>query len=81
MKVVIEFYRTRKTDDAHAVVGRETAEAADLDIAIEIAHQLSQTLEMPQRPDAMTISDGYGNELYSSKFAPTENFWMKGPLI
>lgn len=78
MKVIIEFYRTRKTDDAHAVIGRETAEAADLDIAIAIAHQLSRTLEMPQRPDGMTISDGYGNELYSSKFAPTEIFWMKG---
>ena len=73
MKMVIEFYRTREADDAHAVVGRETAEAANLEIAIEIARQLSQTLEMPQRPDAMTISDGFGNELYSSKFATTGN--------
>ena len=30
MKVVIEFYRTRETDDAHAVVGREAVEAVDL---------------------------------------------------
>ncbi len=74
MKIVIEFYRTRKTDEARAVVGRETAEAADLETAIGIARQLSQTLKMPQRPDAVTISDGDGNELYSSKFAPNENF-------
>ena len=37
MKIVIEFYRTRDADDAHAVVARETTEAADLNEAIEIA--------------------------------------------
>jgi len=74
MKIVIEFYRTREADDAHAVVCRETAEAADLDQAIEIARRLSQTLNMPQRPDAMTVSDGDGNQLYSSKFDATEKF-------
>ena len=40
MKIMIEFYRTREADDAHAVLGRETAEAADLDDAIEIARPL-----------------------------------------
>ena len=34
MKIVIEFYRTRDTDDAHAVVGREMLKVADLDDAI-----------------------------------------------
>ena len=48
MKLVTEFYRTRQTDDAHAVVGRETIEAGDLANAIEIARLLSQTLDMPQ---------------------------------
>ena len=33
MKILIEFYRTRTADDAHAVLGRETVEAADLDEA------------------------------------------------
>jgi hypothetical protein len=47
-----------------ATVGREFAAAAGLDNAIEIAPQLGQTLDMPQRPDAMTISDSEGNELY-----------------
>ena len=37
MKIVLEFYRIRKVDDAHAVVGRETANAADLDDAIGLA--------------------------------------------
>lgn len=66
MKIVIEFYRTRKADDAHAVVGRETGEAANAGDAIEVARQLSRTLAMPQRPDAMTITDANGATLYSS---------------
>lgn len=65
MKVVIEFYRVRQADDAHAVIGRETVEAAGVDDAIEIARQLWRTLNMPQRPDAVTISDSDGNRLYS----------------
>ena len=56
MKVVIQFYRTRNSDDAHAVVGREVREARDVADAIEIGQRLSQTLDMPQRPDAMTIT-------------------------
>ncbi len=65
MHIVIEFYRTRDRDDAHAVVGREIAEAANLDDAMEVARRLSQTLNMPQRPDAMTITDGVGTVLYA----------------
>lgn len=65
MWVVIEFYRIRDKDDAHAVVGRETADVADLDAAIGIARQLSQTLAMPQKPDAMTIADARGATLHS----------------
>jgi hypothetical protein len=61
MKIVIEFYRTRNADDAHAIVGRETKEAVNT----ELARQLSQTLDMPQRPDAMTITDANGATLYS----------------
>lgn len=65
MKFVIEFYRTRQTDDAHAVVGREAVEAGDLANALEIARQLSQTLDMPQRPDAIAITDLSGIALFS----------------
>ncbi|WP_029353414.1 hypothetical protein [Bosea sp. 117] len=65
MKIVIEFYRIRPQDDAHAVVGRETEEAVDLDAAIERALALAQTLDMPQRPDALTITDTQGRRLHS----------------
>ncbi|MBN9252741.1 MAG: hypothetical protein J0I86_19570 [Mesorhizobium sp.] len=57
--------RGTQPDDAHAVVGRETAEAANLDDAIEVARLLSQTLNMPQRPDAMRITDAAGAVLYA----------------
>ncbi|MEO9612823.1 MAG: hypothetical protein ABJG86_13150 [Nitratireductor sp.] len=65
MRVVIEFYRTRDADDAHAVVGRVTAEAVDVAAAIDTARQLSLTIDMPQRPDAMTITDVKGEVIYS----------------
>jgi uncharacterized protein YeaC (DUF1315 family) len=63
MKITIEFYRTRDLDDAHAVLGRVSREAYDLDDAVEVARTLLSTLEMPQWPDAMTISDAEGKEL------------------
>ncbi|MER9657558.1 hypothetical protein NKJ26_29575 [Mesorhizobium sp. M0152] len=65
MKIVIEFYRTRNSDNAHAVVGRETAQATNLDHAIEVARILAKTLNMPQQPDAMTIVDANGATLYA----------------
>ena len=68
MQIVIEFYRTRDRDDAHAVVGRETAEVADLDDALEDARLLSQSLDMPQRPDALMIADEDGAVLYAGAF-------------
>lgn len=68
MNIVIEFYRTRDADDAHAIVGRETAQVVDLDGAISIARQLYRTLEMPQRPDAVSIIDAKGARLYSCAF-------------
>lgn len=65
MKILIEFYRTRSKDEAHAVVGRETEVASDAECAIELAQRLSKTLDMPQRPDAMTITDANGSVIYS----------------
>lgn len=64
MKVVIKFYRIRDTDNAHAVVGQETLDAANLEDAIEQAVRLSTSLNMPQLPDAMSISDSDGNEVH-----------------
>lgn len=65
MKIVIEFYRIRQQDGAHAVVGRETLDVLDLDGAIGAARALAQTLDMPQRPDALCITDATGRTLYS----------------
>jgi hypothetical protein len=65
MNFVIEFYRTRETDDTHAVVGREVIEAVDLDNAVELARLLSQTLDMPQQPDSIAITDLSGAALFS----------------
>jgi hypothetical protein len=74
VKIVIEFYRTREQDDAHAVVGRETRDAVDFDDAISIARMLSLTLSMPQRPDSMSITDGAGQKLYSGKLDAVDDF-------
>lgn len=65
MWVVIEFYRTRDADDAHALVARESAEALDAEDAIAIARQLALTLDMPQRPDAMSVTSSWGRVLYT----------------
>jgi hypothetical protein len=78
MKVVIEFYRTRIADDAHAVIGREIVDAADLDAAIEIARLLAKTLNMPQWPDAVAIADADGATIYSSTIA-AQAVTDKGP--
>lgn len=71
MKIVIEFYRTRLIDDAHAVLARKVTYAADLEDAIEIARRFARTLEMPQRPDAVTISDVDGVKLFSERMQET----------
>ena len=68
MKIVIEFYRIRSSDNAHAVVGQEMAEASDREAAIKKAHELAETLNMPQRPDGMSITDSDGNEIHSHTF-------------
>jgi hypothetical protein len=73
VKIVIEFYRTRAQDDAHAVVGRETCEASNLDEAIAVAQSLSATLNMPQFPDCVSISDAEGNRLYSGQLGANDN--------
>lgn len=73
MKIAIEFYRIRDTDKVHALVGRKTTEAADLDDAIALAHRLAKTLSMPQQPDAMSISDSDGKELYVHRFSVSKS--------
>jgi len=75
--VVIEYYRTRARDDAHAVVGREKREAVDLDDAIKIGRALALTLNMPQQPDSMVIADADGNTFYAG--AIEAHYMDEGP--
>lgn len=79
MKIASAFYRIRDADDAHAIVGREAAEAADLDEAIEIALELLRTLDMPWRPDAMTITDADGSTIHPSRLDTIENLDERPP--
>ncbi|ASG20292.1 hypothetical protein [Nitrospirillum viridazoti] len=65
MKAIIEFYRTRPQDDAHAVVGREVVDVVDLNDAVKLAWSMAHTLDMPQHPDFLAISDADGRTLYS----------------
>jgi hypothetical protein len=65
MQVVIAFYRIRAADGAHAIVGRESADCSNLGEAIALGRRLALTLAMPQRPDAMSLSDPEGVTLYS----------------
>ena len=65
--------QTKTARAAKAVVDRETADAADLDDAIGLARQLWRTLDMLQRPDAMSISDNEGNRLYSGTLDTAKN--------
>lgn len=66
MKVVIEFYRVRELDSAHAVLGRVTCDAIDTGAAIGMARSLVCSLNMPQEPDFVSINDDQGCELYSA---------------
>ncbi|MDX8437615.1 hypothetical protein RFN25_29860 [Mesorhizobium abyssinicae] len=66
MKIAIEFYRTRDADDGHAVIRRETVEVDDLDGAVAAAQLLARTLDMPQHPGCMMITDANGKMPASS---------------
>lgn len=68
MQIVITFFRIRPEDEAHALVGRESADVSDLEAALVLAGVLARSLAMPQRPDAVTISDVAGRILHSCAF-------------
>ena len=70
MKVVIEFCRVRELDNAHAVLGRVACDAIDAAAAIDMARSLFRTLDMPQDPDIVSISDDQGRQLYWAVVRP-----------
>ena len=60
----IEFFRVRDTDGAHATLDRVTHDTTDLEDAKVRAQSLFETLDMPQRPDAVRILDQGGDEVF-----------------
>lgn len=61
---IIEFFRIRDTDDAHAILGRVENDTTDLEDVKVRAQFLFETLDMPQKPDALRILDQNGDEVF-----------------
>ena len=61
---IIEFFRIRDIDQAHAILDRVEHDTADLEDAKVRAVSLFETLDMPQRPDALRILDESGDEVF-----------------
>ena len=64
MMFIIEFFRVRDTDEAHAILDRVEHDTTDLDGAKVRALSLFETLDMPQKPDALRIMDHNGDEVF-----------------
>jgi hypothetical protein len=69
MMFIIEFFRIREADNAHAMLDRITHIASDLESAKVKAKSLFDTLSLPQNPDGLRILDQSGNEVF---------FWTPG---
>jgi predicted negative regulator of RcsB-dependent stress response len=61
---IIEFFRVRDADGAHAVLDRVKHDTTDLEQAKLAAQSLFVTLTMPQQPDALRILDQDANEVF-----------------
>lgn len=61
---IIEFFRVRDTDKAHAVLGSVEHDTTDLEEVKVRAQSLFETRDMPQRPDALRILDQNGDEVF-----------------
>jgi hypothetical protein len=61
---IIEFFRVRGTDEAHATLDRVEHDTADLEDVKVRALSLFETLDMPQKPDAVRILDYNGDEVF-----------------
>lgn len=62
---IIEFFRVRETDGAHATLDRVEHDTTELDDAKVRAQSLFDTLDLPQKPDAFRIMDQNGVEVFS----------------
>ena len=63
MVFTIEFFRIRKSDNAHATLDRITHMAPDLESAKLKAKSLFETLNMAQDPDGLRILNQDGLEV------------------
>jgi hypothetical protein len=54
----------RGTDEAHAILDRVEHDTTDLEDAKVRALSLFETLDMPQKPDAVRILDNNGDEMF-----------------
>ena len=75
MIFTVEFFRTRESDDAHAILDRVSVEALDLEQVKTKARSLFHTLDMPQKPDALRILDHEGREVF---FCPANSVSDRG---
>mgnify|MGYP001382835004 CR=1 FL=1 len=64
MIFIIEFFRIRESDNAHATLDRITHIASDLEGAKVKAKSLFETLNLPQDPDGLRILDQDGHEVF-----------------
>lgn len=62
---IIEFFRIREKDQAHATLGRVEHDTSNLDDAKVRALSLFETLNMPQKPDALRVVDENGEEVFA----------------
>lgn len=61
---IIEFFRVRDTDQAHATLGRVEHDTTNLEDAKVRARSLFETFDMPQKPDALRVVDERGDEVF-----------------
>ncbi len=69
---IIEFFRLRDADGAEATLDRVEHDTADLEQAKVRAQSLFETLDMPQRPDALRITDRDGAEVFAWRPEPQD---------
>ncbi len=70
---IIEFYRIRDADDAHATLDRVAYDGVDLADAQARAKVLFVTQDMPQKPDGLRILDQSGAEVFTWRPGAQDN--------
>jgi hypothetical protein len=61
---IIEFFRVRDTDEAHAALGRAEHNTTDLEDVKARAQSLFEPLDVPHKPDVVRILDHMGEKVF-----------------